>query len=174
VPDITQLVDVPGRQIIPRQCAQEPSVVIHRELVNAMINLRPGGLVWRRAFPGTLDQVPHARHFAGRLLADTPCRDDAELIVTELASNAVLHTSSSRANGTFIVEITRTGQEVGLAVYDCGWGGRIPRIGRRCRRSAERGRGLDVVEAIADHVGYEGNDEMGHKVWAMLYAHLVP
>ncbi|TYB67752.1 ATP-binding protein [Nonomuraea sp. PA05] len=146
---------------------QRGSRAVSGMLVDAMINLHPGGLTWRRVYPGTLDQVPHARHLAGLLLADSPCREDAELIITELAANAVLHASSSRRAGTFIVEITRTSQEIGLAVYDCGWGHRPP-LRKPCAADAEHGRGLIVVETLADTMGYEGDDEIGHKVWATL------
>ncbi|MFI7125650.1 ATP-binding protein [Nonomuraea sp. NPDC050153] len=145
--------------LIPRQ--------VRREHVDAMIDLRPGGLTWRRTFPGTPHQVPYARQFVRYLLADSPCRDDAELIVAELAANAVQHTSSGHPRGTFIVEVTRTTATVTVAVYDCGWGG-TPRFGVRGRTDAEHGRGLAVVAKIADRVGYEGNDEVGHRVWARI------
>ncbi|WP_345577548.1 hypothetical protein [Nonomuraea rosea] len=59
-----------------------------------MIDLHPGGLVWRRTFAGSTDQIPRVRHFARCLLADSPCQDDAESIVAELAANALQHTAS--------------------------------------------------------------------------------
>ncbi|MGW6501768.1 ATP-binding protein [Nonomuraea angiospora] len=134
---------------------------------SGVIDLNPGGLAWRRTFPGTPDQLRHARHFVRYLLADSQCQDDAELIVAERAANAVQHTSSGHPHGTFIVEITRTTATVTVAVYDCGWGG-TPRFGVRGRAYAERGRGLAVVASIADQIDYEGNDEVGHKVWARI------
>ncbi|MFC4009906.1 ATP-binding protein [Nonomuraea purpurea] len=67
--------------------------------------------------------MPAARHFIRYLLADSPCQDDAEHIVAELAANAVQHTSSGSLGGTFIVEITRTTATITVTVYDCGWGG---------------------------------------------------
>ncbi|MET8986295.1 ATP-binding protein [Nonomuraea wenchangensis] len=88
-----------------------------------MIDLGPGGLIWRRTFPGAEDQVPEARHFARYLLADSSRRDDAELVVAELTTNAIRHTGSGRSRGTFIVELARTTVAVTVAVYDCGWGG---------------------------------------------------
>ncbi|WP_433517662.1 ATP-binding protein [Nonomuraea sp. CA-143628] len=171
MPDITETMDVPAHVHIPRQREQDPSAwpscPVLREHVEAMIDLHPGGLVWRRTFPGALDRIPHARHFTRYLLVDAPCRDDAEQIVAELAANALRHTGSGRPEGTFIVEITRTTATITVAVYDCGWGGR-PRFGATCRTDAERGRGLALVAAIADQVGYEGDDEVGHKVWAKI------
>lgn len=162
MPEIT----APATVLVPKQ--REPGV-IQRELIDAMVDLHPGGLTWRRTFSGTPDQIPHARYFARYLLADSPCQDNAEQIVAEFAANAIQHTSSGRSHGTFIVEIARTTTTIVIAVYDCGWGG-IPRFGVSCRTSAECGRGLALVAAIADQVGYEGNDEVGHKVWAQIFA----
>jgi serine/threonine-protein kinase RsbW len=138
------------------------------ELVAAMIELQPGGLVWRRVFAGTADQVPEARRFIRYLLADAdePLRQDAELIVSELAGNAVRHTSSGGRHGTFIVEMTRTVEQIRVAVYDCGWGG-VPKL-TPCRTGADCGRGLAIVAELADATGYEGSDDVGHVVWATL------
>ncbi|MEU4511987.1 ATP-binding protein [Nonomuraea wenchangensis] len=147
--------------------AQRHPHAVRPELIEAMIDLGPGGLIWRRTFPGTEDQVPQARHFARYLLADSSRRDDAELVVAELTTNAIRHTGSGRSRGTFIVELARTTVAVTVAVYDCGWGG-VPRFGLRCRTHAERGRGLAIVAAVADEVGHEGDDQVGHRVWATL------
>ncbi|MBT2230447.1 ATP-binding protein [Nonomuraea sp. NEAU-A123] len=169
---ITETVDVPAHLLIPRQREQDPSAgpsrPVLREHIDAMIDLHPGGLIWRRTFPGTPDRIPHARHFTRYLLADAPCQDDAEQIVAELAANALRHTSSGRSDGTFIVEITRTTATTTVAVYDCGWGGR-PRFGADFRTDAECGRGLALVAALADEVGCEGDEEVGHKVWATIH-----
>ncbi len=147
--------------------AQRESHAVAPVLVEAMIDLTPGGLMWRRTFPGTEDQVQRARQFVRYLLADSSRRDDAELVVAELATNAIRHTGSGRPQGTFIVELARTTAAVTVAVYDCGWGG-VPRFGRRCRFDAVRGRGLVIVAAVADDVGHEGDDQVGHRVWATL------
>ncbi|MFI7451913.1 ATP-binding protein [Nonomuraea sp. NPDC049714] len=167
--NITERADVP--LLIPRQREQDPSAApsgpILREHIDAMIDLHPGGLTWRRTFPGTLDQIPHARHFTRYLLTDSDCRHDAELIAGELAANAVRHTASGHPNGTFIVEITRTTATTTIAVYDCGLGG-VPRFGKLFGLDAEHGRGLAIVAALADQLGYEGDEEMGHQVWARM------
>ncbi|GGP15418.1 ATP-binding protein [Nonomuraea glycinis] len=154
--------------IIPRQHEQDQPCHVKRELVDAMIDLHPGGLVWRRTFPGAFAQIPTARHFTRFLLLDSPCRDDAEQIIAELSANAVQHTSSGRPEGTFIVEIVRTTATITLSVYDCGWGG-VPRFGAPCRTIAEHGRGLAIVAALAHQVGYEGDDAIGHRVWAKIH-----
>ncbi len=166
----TERADVP--LLIPRQRDQDPSAdpsgPVLREHIDAMIDLHPGGMTWRRTYPGALHQIPHARHFARYLLADAPCQEDAEQIVAELSANAVHHTASGRSRGTFIVEIVRTTAAITLAVYDCGWGG-VPRFGTRCWTTSERGRGLAIVAALADQVGCEGDEEVGHRVWARIH-----
>jgi anti-sigma regulatory factor (Ser/Thr protein kinase) len=160
--------DTAATLIIPQPHEQEHPRHVTRELVDAMIDLHPGGMVWRRTFPGTFDQIPAARHFTRLLLLDSPCQDDAEQIIAELSANAVQHTSSGRSHGTFIVEIARTTTTIVIAVYDCGWGG-IPRFGARYRTNVEHGRGLAIVAALADQAGYEGDDAIGHKVWAKIH-----
>ncbi|MER5422098.1 ATP-binding protein [Streptosporangium roseum] len=142
---------------------------VHPELIEAMVGLRPGGMTYRRTFPGRLDQIPQARRFTRFLLEDSPRRDDAEQIVAELAANAVAHTSGGQACGTFIVELTRKTTAIRVTVYDCGWGG-TPRFNRRREADplAENGRGLAVVGALAVKVGYRGTRAVGHAVWAEL------
>ncbi len=171
MPHITEPADVPAHLHLPRQRDQNPSTgpsgPVLREHIDAMIDLHPGGLTWRRTYPGTLDQVPHARHFTRYLLADSDHRHNAELIAGELAANAVRHTASGRSKGTFIIEITRTTAATTIAVYDCGWGG-VPRFGKLFRADATRGRGLAIVAALADRFGYEGDEEVGHQVWARM------
>ncbi|GAA1741958.1 ATP-binding protein [Nonomuraea bangladeshensis] len=95
--------------------AQRESHAVQPVLVEAMIGLMPGGLMWRRTFPGTEDQVPRARHFVRYLFADSSRRDDAEVAVAELATNAIRHTGSGRSRGTFIIELARTTVAVTVA-----------------------------------------------------------
>ncbi|MEU6412994.1 ATP-binding protein [Microbispora sp. NPDC046933] len=129
---------------------------VRPELVNAMIRLRPGGLAWRRTFPGRLEQVPRARRFVRFLLEDSPLSYDIEQITAELAANAVVHTSSGHLGGTFTVEVTRKPAVVRVSVYDCGWGG-TPRF-KQCEDDglAERERGLAIVAALASRAGFRG------------------
>ncbi|MBG0817429.1 ATP-binding protein [Planomonospora sp. ID82291] len=137
------------------------------ELIDAMIGLFPGGLTWRRTFPGRPEQAAQARSFVGFLLADSPRRADAEQIVAELAANAVRHTDSGRPHGTFVVELGRTTAVITITVRDCGGGG-VPAFGRRPDAAGESGRGLLLVAALADRAGCRGGRDTGHAVWAEL------
>ncbi|GAA3798210.1 hypothetical protein GCM10022226_16970 [Sphaerisporangium flaviroseum] len=137
---------------------------------------------WRRAFPGAPDQASEARWFVRFLLGSTPFADDAELVVGELVGNAVRHTRSGSPGGHFTVEITLTSphQEplrtpaaavsVLITVYDLGGGG-SPRFGDHDQwedSCEEDGRGLLIVTAVADRVGFQGTPATGHRVWAYL------
>ncbi|WP_165978573.1 ATP-binding protein [Actinomadura darangshiensis] len=133
-----------------------------------------GVMTWRRVYPGRLDQVPQARSWSAMLLADTDCADDAALIVTELCSNALLHTRSGEPKGWFGVEITR-GRQARIAVHDLG--GRpappmavttSPQPGEEQDALAEHGHGLQAVRELAIQIGVSGSPDSGHTVWALL------
>ena len=83
---------------------------------------RPGAERHARVFAGVLAQVPEARAFTARALAGCPAgvRDALLLCVTELAANAVEH-SSSGEGGAFAVEVSRPADGVAyVAVADAG------------------------------------------------------
>jgi len=141
---------------------------------------RPTGhLVWARSFSGTPDQVAQARRLVRFLLTDTPCADDAELIVSELAGNALRHSRSGDAGGSFTVEVVlgrasfmrHGGEATGIliTVHDQGGNG-VPwfRGEHPPDTNEENGRGLATVAALATRVGYQGGPTVGHRVWAYL------
>ena len=112
-------------------------------------------------FPGRPDQVQRARKDVARHLAGHPAADDAVLITSELASNAILHSGS---NGqSFIVRAEIYPGYIWLEVEDLGG----PWILRP--RDPGRPHGLDVVEALAgpDNWGVDG-DQAGRVVWCRL------
>ena len=112
-------------------------------------------------YPGRPDQVQRARKDVARYLAGHPAADDAVLITSELASNAILHSSS---NGqSFIVRAEIYPGCIWLEVEDLGG----PWILRP--RDACRPHGLDVVEALTgpDNWGVDG-DHAGRAVWCRL------
>lgn len=120
---------------------------------------------WRcsRTFPARPDQVAVVRAFFGRVLGGWPLMDDAILICSELATNAVLHSGSSKPGGYFSVHTeVREGDYLWIEVEDQG--------GRwiEDRNSADLGgRGLEIVTAIADYWDVRG-DEDGRVVCARL------
>jgi serine/threonine-protein kinase RsbW len=57
---------------------------------------------WHRTFPGEKEQVREARHFVKTHLPDHP---EAELITSELATNAIEHTRTGTPGGAFTVTV---------------------------------------------------------------------
>lgn len=107
--------------------------------------------------------VPVARRAARALLADSPRVDDAELIVSELASNAILHTRSALEGGAFRVVVERKAGWTRIEVHDDG---PLPRQ-RDVQQDGENGRGWQLVAALAARWGHDG-DPAGACTWAEL------
>ena|ERR1035437_1329282 len=112
-------------------------------------------------YPGRPDQVQDARRAVARHLAGCPAQDDAMLIVSELASNAIVH-SASRGE-FFTIRAELHADYVWVEAEDLGgpW---------RCRRHNDRPHGLDVVEALTgpDNWGTDSTSDGGRVVWARL------
>ncbi|GHE45977.1 ATP-binding protein [Streptomyces griseoaurantiacus] len=120
---------------------------------------------WCRAFPGLAEEVTHARHFVASLLAERGPVDDAVLIVSELATNAVRHSLSGSAGGWFLVIVAFGHDLVRLEVVDQG-GPHVPHL---CdvTNQEEGGRGLLLIAACAKDWGVKEWPD-GRTVWAEL------
>jgi anti-sigma regulatory factor (Ser/Thr protein kinase) len=116
-----------------------------------------------RVFPGRADQVARARRFAVESLdPGTEARDQVSLLVSEAVTNALLHSSSGRDQGTFEVTYALSGGRIRVEVHD-GGARTAPR--RRVHGvDSMTGRGLDLFDALADRWGFRG-DERGRVVW---------
>jgi anti-sigma regulatory factor (Ser/Thr protein kinase) len=80
------------------------------------------------SFPGRRDQVGRARAFLAQFLDGCPVADEAILLVSELASNAVAHSASGQPGGTFTVRACiGDGGSLYAAVEDQGsrWSGDV-------------------------------------------------
>lgn len=116
-----------------------------------------------RTFPGSPTQVSTARRYVTQLLADPVYRhvvDDAVLLVSELASNAILHTRSGDVLGGFTVELGFSADVLRVAVHDQG-SREVPRV---LNGSDEGGRGLGLVQILAAGWGITGGPA-GRTVW---------
>jgi len=105
-----------------------------------------------------------ARHFVTSLLKRRPYGarapvDDAQLVVSELATNSVVH-----AGTPFSVSVRCDGTAIRISVHD-----RSPRepIVRAAGPTARSGRGLRLVAAVARDWGVETASD-GKTVWAEL------
>jgi anti-sigma regulatory factor (Ser/Thr protein kinase) len=116
----------------------------------------------RREFSGHADQVAAARRFvASAIQSGSPARDVSRLLVSEAATNAVLH-SASGDGGTFAVEYLISDQLLRVEVHD-GGGPTGPR--RRIHDlESMTGRGLDLFNALSDRWGVDGSPG-GWTVW---------
>ncbi len=126
----------------------------------AVLTARPK----RRAFPGRADQIAKARDFTRRVLTSCPVLDEAVLLVSELATNALEHTASG-CGGHFDVIIYSDETLLIIAVRDEG-SDKTPAT-RRLDALAEDGRGLGLVELLADRWGCCG-DGRGRTIWLEL------
>ena len=110
--------------------------------------------------------VATARRRVGELLCEwgvaEPVHEDAALVVSELFTNALVHTDS--------IEITcrvqTTTETVYLAITDQGCGAPGPEV--REPEEAENGRGLLLVNALAELWGVRIESDCGRTVWAVL------
>ena len=126
----------------------------------APLQLVPG-IRWRRVLPGEEHQLGILRRWLVALLPGSPARDDLMIVATELATNAVRHTTSGHG-GWFAVEITWLKTVIRVAVADCG-GPTEPRVIDDL--AAENGRGLLVVRGLSERIGVSGSHR-GRLVWA--------
>ena len=99
-----------------------------------------------RHFPPEPASVTQARRFVVHALDafSDDVIDNAELLVSELATNALRHTGS----GFTVAIITTTQENVRIEVTDPGEG--MPEK-RHPAQMEPTGRGLHIVEALADH-----------------------
>jgi anti-sigma regulatory factor (Ser/Thr protein kinase) len=117
----------------------------------------------RRAFPGRPDQITHARDFTRRVLGPCPVLDEAVLLVSELATNAIEHAATAD-EGSFHVTVYRGDSSLLIAVTDDG-SDNVPTPAHHSTDTLqEAGRGLELVELISDRWGHCG-DEHGRTVW---------
>jgi hypothetical protein len=116
-------------------------------------------------FPWSGRSPGQARHFVVDMLAAWGCwalLDDAALITTELATNAVLHAQTG-----FTVGVSRRPEgRIRIAVRDASLVGPQP---RRAGPLETSGRGLRLVAALAASWGFDPDPD-GKTIWAELEA----
>lgn len=113
--------------------------------------------------PQDLGSVRSARRFVKEVLIQwdlAPMLDDALLVVSELAANAITHAGSD-----YRVRLTATPRSLRIEVRDGGEGTPEP---QPQSMTNEHGRGLLMVAAIAASWGIERSDGRRKLVWAEL------
>ena len=109
--------------------------------------------------------VPAGRHFASAALTGTaPAEvvDAAELVVTELLTNALLHGAPPVR---LVVTVDELGERARVEVHDSS---RAMPVRPRPSSESMTGRGLALVDAVSEDWGVVRVDDGGKAVWAEL------
>jgi serine/threonine-protein kinase RsbW len=115
---------------------------------------------WSRAFPATPQQVGEARRFLAAILDGRAAADDAVLCLSELASNAVLHSRSATPGAQFTIRATLKNDQLRVEVSDDGGPWHWPD-----GDDDQHGRGLVIVSHLATAWGRAGTPDTGWTVW---------
>lgn len=112
---------------------------------------------YHQVFQGKADQVSQIRHAVAQHVRDTPVADDVILIVSELASNAVLHSKSR--DEVFAVACEVYQRCVRIEVADLGGEWHDP-------EPDDRPHGLEIVNMLATKWGIKPGTGGIRVVWA--------
>ena len=117
-----------------------------------------GTTVATHALPESRRSPGLAREILRAALTSFPADvvDVAELLLSELATNAVLH-----AEPLLILRLAITGHKINVSVEDASYGAPVP---REASADDSNGRGLLLVDAMADSWGW-AETETGKRVW---------
>jgi anti-sigma regulatory factor (Ser/Thr protein kinase) len=112
--------------------------------VRAQTPRAPEAITFERDYRGTIDQAQHVRADLAKVAADCPVSDDLILLVSELSTNAILHSRSGHPDRTFTVRVI-------LYPGDYAWGEVEDQGGAWTADELddEHGRGLAIVAAVA-------------------------
>jgi anti-sigma regulatory factor (Ser/Thr protein kinase) len=111
-----------------------------------------------RTFEPHADQVVEARRFVTSSLRRWGLgEDDVPLLVSELATNAVLH-----ARSEFSVTVRSSGERVRVEVFDRN--SRLPTFAA-VKSDAYSGRGLMLVQSLSSAWGVDAHADDGKTIW---------
>jgi anti-sigma regulatory factor (Ser/Thr protein kinase) len=113
-------------------------------------------LRWRRSFPGKPAEVKQARRWLAALLPRCDARDDIVLFLSELVTNALVHTASGASGGMLDVDVSWWPEAVRVSVRDRGGAATTPRVVHGA--PGERQRGLELVDALSAGWDFTDND----------------
>ncbi len=138
--------------------------------MRAQTSRAPEAITFERDYRGTIDQAQHVRTDLAQVAAGCPVLDDLILLVSELSTNAILHSRSGHPDRTFTVRVT-------LYPGDYAWGEVGDQGGRWTSDELddEHGRGLAIVAAVAGdgNWGFDG-DAASRTAWFRLNWHPTP
>lgn len=117
-------------------------------------------VTWSRNFPAVPAQIGPARRFLTGILDGWPAADDAALCLSELVTNAILHSRSAEPGGLFTVRVQLSGSDLRVEVADGGG----PWIWT-AYPDEQHGRGLLIVGSLARSWGQSDGSDGGRTVW---------
>jgi serine/threonine-protein kinase RsbW len=117
-------------------------------------------IAWSRAFPAVPTQVREARQFLSAILDGRSAADDAILCLSELVTNATVHSRSRDPGGHFRVRVQLHGRHLRVEVSDQGG-----RWAQPANNNERNGRGLLIVDQLTRAWGRTGNDRAGWTLW---------
>lgn len=164
---------VPGNALTPQITAPRPEsagpTIPAQRIAGPLACAAQTADLRRFAFelPARAESVARARHLVRDRLAvwriEGDVTDTAALVVSELFTNAVVHTASGRV----VCELRDVGGRLRIAVQDEGCPAAEPRLRRV--DAEERGRGLLLVDAMCGAWGaHDARHGAGWIVWAEL------
>lgn len=115
------------------------------------------------AVPGA---VPYARRHTRHILATwklSYLTDDAELVVSELITNAVQATPATPHAAPVALYLAADGDRLSVLAWDCS---PEPPVHRPHNDDAVSGRGLEIIQALTDRCGTCVTGRGGKVVWA--------
>ncbi len=127
-------------------------------------------IAWSRTFPATAAQVGEARQFLSAILDGAADADDAVLCVSELATNATLHSRSREPGGKFTLRVERGEDRLRVEVRDDGGAWTWPPPDS----AGVHGRGLLIISELASAWGRAGDAVTGWTVWFELECPSLP
>jgi anti-sigma regulatory factor (Ser/Thr protein kinase) len=115
--------------------------------------------------------IPSAARQARELVREAvgeghPFAGDAELITSELVTNAVTHTRSGKPGGSLVLAVRAHPDQVQILVRDSG-GPSAPTRTSAADLGGEHGRGLAIVNALATEWGSHASPS-GRATWCRL------
>jgi anti-sigma regulatory factor (Ser/Thr protein kinase) len=119
-----------------------------------------------RRFPGRPEYIGAARRFVAAALAAWPAAQEvAQLLVSEVVTNAIQHSASGDQGGSLEVRYILDDHEVYVEVLDAGGTAAPRQRAEHLERSS--GRGLALVDALANAWGVHDH-HAGRVVWFRL------
>jgi anti-sigma regulatory factor (Ser/Thr protein kinase) len=115
-----------------------------------------------QVFPADASQVGAARAFLSAIVAGCPAAADAVLCLSELCTNAIVHSRSREPGGSFTVRACLGYRRLRVEVTDQGGPWHSP---GRASPDQQNGRGLLIVGQVASRWGCEGHSRHGWTVW---------